>query len=79
MHLDRRAGNDEACLKSYEFMFDYTDPARHSKDFGPVDIRAFAADLTRADVRRVWVYRNTRRLRGKRMGPPCLQRKNEGC
>ena len=47
-------------------MFDPAYPARDAMAFGPVDLRALAADLTRADVRRVWVYRNARRLRGKR-------------
>jgi hypothetical protein len=58
--------DDAACLASYQRMFDYADPARDRRWYGPVDLRALAVDLTRRDVRRVWVYRNARRLRGKR-------------
>jgi hypothetical protein len=64
--LAAEADDDDACLLSYERMFDHADPARDVKWCGHVDLRAFAVDLTRSDVRRVWVYRNTRRLRGKR-------------
>lgn len=56
----------ETCLASYERMFDIN--GAHLREYrwiGPVEKRAFIPYLTRSMIRKVWVYRNAKRLRAK--------------
>ena len=60
----RRHASEQECLESYERMFCAEDtPHRSVRWMGPVDPHAFVPFLTRAMVKKVWIYRNAKRLR----------------
>ena len=61
----RRDASKQECMESYKRMFKMSEQCRSNRWVSPVEPRAFIPFLTRDMVKKVWIYRNAKRLRKK--------------